>query len=108
MLAVKLHRVPQPRLVEESCPVPIVDWKAGRLQIPTWRRWNKRDRHIALMRIPADHPVRPCVTIGNSNLIKQVVWPSVFRPLREWPTEYVRAIAAWWDTPCGCVTSLAD
>jgi len=99
MLAVKLHRALHPRLVKESCLVPIVDWRSGRVQIQTWLRWAKRDRYITLVRIPADHPVRICFSIGNSDFIKQVVWPFEFRPLREWPKEYIRAIAEWWDAP---------
>jgi len=99
MLAVKLHGTPRPRLVKESCLVPIVDWKSGQVQVRTWLKWSRRDRYMTLVRIPADHPVRICITIGNSNFIKQVVWPSGFQPLREWPPEYIRAIAEWWDAP---------
>jgi hypothetical protein len=99
MLAVKLHRTPQPRLVKESCLVPIIDWKSGRVQIQTWLRWAKRDRYMTLVRIPASHPVRICFSIGSSNLMKEVVWSFEFRPLREWPQEYIRAIAEWWDAP---------
>jgi hypothetical protein len=54
---------------------------------------------MTLVRIPADHPVRICFTIGDSSFIKQVVWPSGFQPLREWPPEHIRAIAEWWDAP---------
>ena len=79
--------------------MPIVDWKSGRAQIQTWLKWNKRDRYMTLARIPADHPVRICFSIGPSNFIKQVVWPPEFQPLREWPREYIRAIAEWWDAP---------
>ena len=99
MLAVKLHRNPRPRLVTESCLVPIVDWKSGQVQIRTWLKWSRRDRYMTLVRIPSDHPVRICFTIGNSSFIKQVVWPAEFRPLREWPPEYLQAIAEWWDAP---------
>ena len=99
MLAVKLHRTPQPRQVKESCLVPIVDWKSGHVQIQRWLKWEKRDRYMTLVRIPANHPVRICFSIGSSNFIKQVVWPFEFQPLREWPQEYIRAIAEWWDAP---------
>jgi hypothetical protein len=99
MLAVKIHRTPRPRLIRESCLVPIIDWKSGGVQVQTRLRRAKRDRYMTLVRIPACHPVRICFTIGASNVIKQVVWPSGFRPLREWPRECIRAIAEWWDAP---------
>jgi hypothetical protein len=67
MLAVKLHRTLKPRLVKESCLMPIVDWKSGRVQIQTWLKWNKRDRYITLVRIPADHPVRITATATSSS-----------------------------------------
>lgn len=97
MLAVKLHRSPKPRLNKGAALVPIVDWRSGRVQIRRWLRWNNRDRYLTLVRIPEDHPVRLCFTYGASNFIKQVVWPMEFKPLREWPPEYVRAVAEWWD-----------
>jgi hypothetical protein len=99
MLAVKIHRTPRPRLIRDSCLVPIIDWKSGGVQVQTRLRRAKRDRYLTLVRIPADHPVRICFSIGSSDFIKQVVWPSGFRPLREWPREYIRAIAEWWDAP---------
>jgi hypothetical protein len=108
MLAVKLHRTPRPRLVRASCLVPIVDWRSGRVQIQTWLRWAKRDRYMTLVRIPADHPVRICISVGNSDFIKQVVWPFEFRPLREWPQEYLRAIAEWWDAPGRRTSGVSD
>jgi hypothetical protein len=97
MLAVKLHRTPQPRLVKDASLVPIVDWRSGRVQIRRWLRWHKRDHYLTLVKIPEDHPVRLCFSYGPSNFIKQVVWPSEFLPLREWPAEYVRAVTHWWD-----------
>jgi hypothetical protein len=99
MLAVRLHRTPRPHLVKEASLVPIVDWTSGRVQIRTRLKWDKGDRYITLVRIPPDHPVRICFTYGNSNFIKEVAWPLEFRPLREWPPEYIRAIAEWWDAP---------
>ena len=56
---------------------------------------------MTLVKIPPDHPVRLCFTYGASNFIKQVVWSTEYRPLREWPPEYIRAIAEWWDAPGG-------
>jgi hypothetical protein len=97
LLAVKLHRNPKVSLGKEASLVPIIDWRSGRVQIAARLRWTKQDRYLTLVRIPDDHPVRICFTYGNSNFLKQVVWPSEFRPLREWPREYVRAIAEWWD-----------
>ena len=97
MLAVKLHRTPRPRLVKDVFLVPIIDWKSGRVQIKAWLRWRWKDRYITLARIPDDHPVRICFTYGNSNFIKQVVWPLEFRSIKEWPRDYVRAISEWWD-----------
>jgi hypothetical protein len=97
MLAVKLHPTPKPRLVKDAFLIPIVDWKSVRVQVRTWLRWTKRARYITLVRIPDDHPVRVCFTYGNSNFIKQVVWPMEFLPMKEWPREYVRAITEWWD-----------
>jgi hypothetical protein len=99
MLAVKLHRNPRPRLVRESCLVPIVDWQSGRVQVRTWLKWSRGARYLTLVRIPAGHPVRLCLSYGNSNLIKQVVWGREFWPLRDWPPEYLRAVAEWWDAP---------
>lgn len=99
MLAVKLHRTPKPRLGKDSCLVPIVDWRSGQVQIRTWLRSNKRYQYITLVKIPPNHPVSLCFTYGASNFIKRVVWPMDFRPLREWPPEYTRAIAEWWDAP---------
>jgi len=97
MLAVRLHRTPNPRLAKGVSLVPIVDWRAGRVQIRRWLRWEKRDRFLSLVRIPEDHPVRLCFSYGQSNFIKQVSWPREYLPLAEWPPEYVRAVAEWWD-----------
>lgn len=97
MLAVKLQRTPRPRLAKEASLVPIVDWRSGRVQIRRWLRWHKRDRYLTLVRIPADHPVRLCFSYGPSDFIKQVSWPMEYQPLRDWPREYVGAVADWWD-----------
>lgn len=99
MLAVKLHRTPRPSLVKGANLVPIVDWRSGRVQVRTRLRWSKDTRYITLVRIPPDHPVSIRFTYGPSNFIKQVVWPTEFLPLREWPADYLRAIAEWWDAP---------
>jgi hypothetical protein len=69
MPAVTLHLTPHPRLVKEPCLVPIVDWASGRVQIQTWLKWSTRDRYLTLVRIPADHPDRICLTFGNSNFL---------------------------------------
>ncbi len=97
MLAVKLHLKPKPWLGKESRLVPIIDWRSGRAQIRAWMRCDRKERYMTLVRIPEDHPVRICFTYGNSNFIKQVVWPMEFQPLKDWPAEYVRAITEWWD-----------
>jgi hypothetical protein len=97
MLAVQLHPGPKPQLRKEACLVPIIDWPSGRVQIRAWLKYAKRDRYLTLVRIPKEHPVRICFTYGNSSFIKAVLWPTDFQPLREWPAEYVRAIAEWWN-----------
>jgi hypothetical protein len=97
MLAVKLHRNPKPWLGKESFLIPIVDWKSGRHHVRTWLRWEHRDRYLTLVRIPDDHPVSIRFTYGASNFIKAVAWPTEFKPLREWPQDYVKAISLWWD-----------
>jgi hypothetical protein len=97
MLAVKLHGHPKPPLGRGAFLIPIIDWKSGRVQVRTWLRWYKRAHYLTLVRIPAGHPVRFCFTYGPSNFIKQVVWPTEYRPLSEWPREYPQAIATWWD-----------
>jgi len=97
MLAVLLHRNPRPSLRKNACLLPIVDWRSGRVQIATDLRSSKDGRYLTLVRIPADHPVRICFTYGNSNFLKQVVWPTEFRAMRDWPAQYVRAIGDWWD-----------
>lgn len=97
MLAIKLHRTPKPRLGKDSCLVPIVDWRSGQVQIRTWLRSNKRYQYMTLVKIPPGHPVRLCFTYGASNFIKRVVWSSEYRPLREWPPEYFKALIDWWD-----------
>ncbi len=100
MLAIKLHEKPRPWLGKESFLVPIVDWKAGRVQIRAWLRYTKY-RYATLVRIPDRHPVRICFTYGNSNFIKQVVWPMEAMPLEKWPREYLRALTEWWDARPG-------
>jgi len=97
MLAVKLHHAKRPRLVKEAFLIPIIDWKSGRVQVKAWLRWRWKDRYMTLVRIPDEHPVRICFTYGNSEFIKQVVWPLEFRPMKDWPREYISAINEWWD-----------
>ena len=97
MLAARLPRTPNPRLAKGTSLVPIVDWQAGRVQIRRWLRWSKRARYLTLVRIPEDHSVRLCFSYGKSNFIKEVCWPREYQPLAEWPAEYVRAVAEWWD-----------
>ncbi len=99
MLAVKLHRNPKAQLRKDTCLIPIIDWPSGRVQIRAWLKYAKQDRYLTLVRIPKEHPVRICFTYGNSNFIKEVVYPQEFRPMQEWPAEYMRAIAEWWDAP---------
>lgn len=102
MLAVKLHRAPRPRLGKGAFLIPIVDWRSGRRQVRNWIRWRSdRDRYITLARIPEDHPVSIRFSYGASNFIKAVAWPMEFKPLRDWPQDYVRAIGLWWDRPAG-------
>ena len=102
MLAVKLHRSDRPRLVKDAFLIPLVDWKSGRRQVRNWLRWRgDRDRYITLVRVPDDHPVSIRFSYGASNFIKAVAWPMEFKPLRDWPKDYVRAIGLWWDRPAG-------
>lgn len=96
MLAIKLHKTLRPRLVKDAFLVPIVDWRSGRRQVRNWLRWRSC-RYISLVRIPDDHPVSIRFTYGESNFIKEVAWPTEFRPLRDWPRDYVRAIGLWWN-----------
>lgn len=93
MLAVLFHRGRKAQLRKDACLVPIVDWPSGKVQIRAWLKYAKRDHYLTLVRIPKEHPVRICFTYGDSNFIKAVSWPSEFKPLREWPAEYIRAIA---------------
>lgn len=98
MLAIKLHRTLRPGLGKDAFLIPIVDWKAGRPQVRAWLRWRSdRDRYLTLVRVPDDHPVSIRFTYGKSNFIKAVAWPQEFKPLREWPKDYVKAIGLWWD-----------
>lgn len=98
MLAVKLHKTSKPGLRKGDFLIPIVDWKSGRRQVRNWIRWRSdRDRYITLVRVPDDHPVRICFSCGASNFIKVVCWPTEFRPLRDWPQDYVQAIGQWWN-----------
>lgn len=102
MLAIKLHRNVRPRLVKDAFLVPLVDWKSGRRQVRNWLRWRgARDRYITLVRVPDDHPVSIRFSYGASNFIKTVAWPMEFKPLRDWPRDYVRAIGLWWDRTAG-------
>ncbi len=98
MLAIKLHKTLRPRLGKEAFLIPIVDWKSGRRQVRNWIRWRSdRDRYMTLVRVPDDHPVSIRFSYGASNFIKAIAWPSEFKPLRDWPKDYVRAIGLWWD-----------
>lgn len=98
MLAIKLHKTTRPGLRKDAFLIPIVDWKSGRQQIRAWLRWRgDRDRYITLVRVPDDHPVSVRFTYGASNFIKVVSWPMEFKPLRDWPKDYVKAIGLWWD-----------
>ena len=42
-------------------------------------------------------PVSIRFSYGASNFIKAIAWPREFKPLREWPKDYVKAIGLWWD-----------
>jgi hypothetical protein len=98
MLAIKLHKTSEPRLVKDAFLIPINDWRSGRRQVRNWIRWRSdRDRYITLVRVPDDHPVSIRFSYGASNFIKAVAWPSEFKPLRDWPKDYVKAIGLWWD-----------
>jgi hypothetical protein len=98
MLAIKLHKTPRPRLGKEAFLIPIVDWTSGRRQVKNWMRWRgDRDRYLTLVRIPEDHPVSIRFSYGESNFIKAIAWPTEFKPLRDWPKDYVQAIGLWWD-----------
>jgi len=98
MLAIKLHKTPRPPLVRAAFLIPIVDWTSGRRQVKNWMRWRSdRDRYMTLVRIPEDHPVSIRFSYGESNFIKAIAWPKEFKPLREWPKDYVKAIGLWWD-----------
>lgn len=99
MLAVQLHRTPKAHLSKGACLIPIIDWQSGKVQIRAWLKYATHDRYLTLARIPKKHPVRICFSYGNSNFIKAVSWPSDYKPLDEWPAEYIRAIAEWWDAP---------
>jgi hypothetical protein len=98
MLAVKLHKTSRPGLRKNAFLVPIVDWTSGRRQVRNWIRWRSdRDRYLTLVRIPEDHPVSIRFSYGESNFIKALAWPMEFKPLREWPKDYVQAMGRWWD-----------
>jgi hypothetical protein len=98
MLAIKLHKTPRPRLVRDAFLIPIVDWPSGRRQVKNWMRWRgDRDRYMTLVRIPEDHPVSIRFSYGASNFIKAIAWQSEFKPLRDWPKDYVKAIGLSWD-----------
>lgn len=98
MLAIKLHKTSRPGLRKDAFLIPIVDWKAGRRQVRNWMRWRSdRDRYLTLVRVPDDHPVSIRFSYGASNFIKAVCWPREFRPLKDWPEDYVRAMGQWWD-----------
>ncbi len=98
MLAIKLHKKTRPQLRKDAFLIPIVDWKSGRQQIRAWMRWRSaRDRYLTLVRVPEDHPVSIRFSYGKSNFIKAIAWPQEFKPLREWPKDYVKAIGLWWD-----------
>lgn len=98
MLAIKLHKTSRPGLRKDAFLIPIVDWTSGRRQVRNWLRWRgDRDRYITLVRIPEDHPVSIRFGYGKSNFIKAIAWPREFKPLREWPKDYVKAIGLWWD-----------
>ena len=98
MLAVKLHRASRPGLNKDAFLVPIVDWASGRRQVRNWVRWRgDRDRYITLVRVPEDHPVSIRFSCGASNFIKAVSWPTEFKPLCDWPKDYIRVIGRWWD-----------
>jgi hypothetical protein len=98
MLAIKLHKTSEPRLVKDAFLIPINDWRSGRRQVRNWIRWRSdRDRYITLARVPADHPVSIRFSYGASNFIKAIAWPREFKPLRDWPKDYVKAIGLWWD-----------
>lgn len=98
MLAIKLHRSLKPGLGKNAFLIPIVDWKSGRRQVRNWIRWRgDRDRYLTLVRVPEDHPVSIRFTYGASNFIKAVAWPTEFKPLRDWPKDYVKAVGLWWD-----------
>ena len=46
---------------------------------------------------PTTIPVSIRFSYGKSNFIKAIAWPKEFKPLREWPKDYVKAIGLWWD-----------
>jgi hypothetical protein len=98
MLAVKLHRKIKPPLGKDAFLIPIIDWRSGRRQVRNWIRWKgDRQRYLTLVRVPDEHPVSIRFTYGASNFIKAVSWPMEYKPLGDWPKDYVKAIGLWWD-----------
>ncbi len=107
MLAVKLHKRPQAWLGKGSHLVPVISWKAARVQIMHWKCFlttsyptlspNNKINYITLVRIPDDHPVQFFFTYGPSNFMKRVYWFDCYHPLRKWPNELKQALAEWWD-----------
>ncbi len=101
MLAVMLHKAKKPPLRKGATLVPVVNWRAGSVQV---RRILKMDNYLknrvhylTLVRIPKDFRVRFLFTYGPSNFIKQVCWFSEFQALSAWPAEVKQALQEWWD-----------
>lgn len=108
MLAVKLHKTPQPWLGRGSHLVPIVRWDAGKLQVRRWHYlltasrttpWpNHRIHYLTMVQIPDDLPVRFLFDYGARTDIKAGIFRSlVFEALRDWPQEVKHALQEWWD-----------
>ncbi len=108
MLAVKLHKKPNPWLGRGSHLVPIVRWEAGKLQIRRWHYlltatrktpWPNNAIHfLTLVQIPDDLPVRMMFDYGaRSELKLGLVRSEDFRPWGDFPQEWKRALQAWWD-----------
>jgi hypothetical protein len=98
MLAVKLHKSPNPSLGKGSNLIPIADWRAGKVQIrKDLLHLGKQYQYITLVNIPDEWPVNFLIRYGDSNFIKAVHCFPEFRPLKDWPAEIKQAIREWWN-----------
>ena len=109
VLAVKLHKSAHPWLGRNCHLVPIVEWKAGKLQVQRWRylltasktkSWPNNQIHfLTLVQIPNDWPVRFAFDLSarSDNLRLGHFNPKEFRALKDWPQEVKDVLREWWD-----------